>query len=305
MAKLRPLGKTGLQVTEIGFGALEIGRDWASDVNPDSSHLTQEEASTVLNGLLDLGVNFIDTAPAYWHSEEYIGKTIAHRRQEYILATKVGEHCDRSRSIYDYSHKGTVRFIDHSLRRLKTDHIDLIQIHSANVEVLERGETLAAMLEARQAGKVLHIGMTGGIDEAILALELGGYETVQVPYSLLNLKAEERLLALAREKEAGVIIMRGLAGGKLSDKYRQLIDRKTKAAIAGFSRFVGEDQGAESLVHLALEYILARPEVSSVIVGSRRLEAVAANLQLAEKPVSAELLAAARAYAESLATNVW
>src|SRR6187399_3129264 len=97
--KLRPLGATGLQVSEIGFGALEIGRDWAADVNPDPSHPSESDAARVLNGLLDIGVNFIDTAPAYWYSEEFIGKALAHRRTEYILATKVGEHCDPHGSV--------------------------------------------------------------------------------------------------------------------------------------------------------------------------------------------------------------
>ena len=304
--KFRPLGKTGLLVSEIGFGALEIGRDWAADVNKNPSHLTEQEASNVLNGLLDLGVNFIDTAPAYWYSEEYIGKAISHRRKEFVLATKVGEHCDEKGSIYDYSGSATKHFIDTSLQRLRTDYIDLIQIHSASIEVLERGETLSAMSEARQAGKVLHIGMTEGVKECIRGLEIGGYETVQFPYNLLNIEAEEKLLPLIREKRAGSIIMRGLAGGKLSEKYKYLQNEKLRNAIEGFLQFVGtENDKTENLASLALGYLFARSEVSSVIVGTRRLEAVKRNIQSVKKCLSPDLLNDVQFYARSLDAKIW
>lgn len=305
MVNRRPLGKTGLFISQIGFGALEIGRNWAPDVNADPSHLSQKEASRVLNGLLDLGINFIDTAPAYWYSEEYIGKALASRRDEFVLATKVGEHCDPSGSFYDYSREATLHFIDQSLKRLCTDHIDLLQIHSASIEVLERGETFEAMREAQQAGKVLHLGMTGGVAECVRALEIGGYESVQVPYNLLMLGAEERLLGLAKEKGAGVIIMRGLAGGKLSAKFENLKDEALKESVRGFLKFADGTGEARDLVHLALGYLLSSPEVTSIIVGSRRLEAVESNLQACQFPLSPELVEKVRAYARSLQKPTW
>ncbi|MDK2973089.1 MAG: hypothetical protein PWP23_2844 [Candidatus Sumerlaeota bacterium] len=304
MLRKRPLGSTGLNVTEIGFGALEIGRDWAPDVNADPSHLSCEQAGRVLNGLLDLGINFIDTAPAYYRSEEFIGSTIAHRRDEYVLATKVGEHWEPSGSYYDYSREATLRFIDRSLERLRTDRIDLIQIHSASMEVLERGETLGALQEARDAGKVLHIGMTGGVAEGVRALEIGGYETVQVPYNLLNLAAEERLLALAREKKAGVILMRGLAGGKLTEKFERLEKAEAREAIRGFVPFTPSGK-AEELAGLALCFVLSSPEVSTVIAGSRRLEAVEANVRSVETGLDAAVAERLRAHARGLAVSVW
>jgi aryl-alcohol dehydrogenase-like predicted oxidoreductase len=299
----RPLGRTGLMVSEIGLGALEIGRDWAADVNPDPRHLTAKEAAAVLHGALDAGINFIDTAPAYWHSEEFIGEALAGRRDEFVLATKVGEHCDPSGSVYDYSREATRRFVDQSLRRLRTDRIDLLQIHSASIEVLERGETYEAMDEARRAGKVLHLGMTGGVAECIRALEIGGYETVQVPYNLLNLAAEERLLPLAREKGAGVIVMRPLAGGKLSDKYVRLADEHLRETIAGFLQFTGA--GVPTLAHLALGYVLSRPEVSCAIPGSRRLEAIRENIAAAGQPLAPDLVEAVRNFALRAGVSAW
>lgn len=304
--KMRPLGETGLMVSEIGFGALEIGRDWAPDVNANSAHPDEAEAGRVLNAVLDLSLNFIDTAPAYWSSEEFIGKAIAHRRSEYILATKVGEHCDRNGSVYDYSYDATLRFVDESLRRLRTDYIDLLQIHSASLEVLDRGETLEAMRAAQAAGKVRHIGMTGGVNECVRALEMGGYDTVQFPYNLLNVSAEDRLLDLVREKNAGAIIMRGLAGGKLSRKYTNLENVELRDAVAEFEEIALKAVAAEDpLVHLSIGYLLARQEVSSVIVGTRRVEAVEQNLGVARVPVAEAVLVQAREIARRVSVTTW
>jgi aryl-alcohol dehydrogenase-like predicted oxidoreductase len=304
--KKRALGSTGLLVSEIGFGALEIGRDWAADVNADPRHLSAAEAGRVLNALLDRGINFIDTAPAYWYSEEFIGKGLAHRRSEYILATKAGEHCDPSGSVYDYSYDATVRFIDQSLQRLQTDYIDLLQIHSASMEVLERGETLGAMEEARRAGKVRHLGMTGGAAECERALEIGGYETVQFPYNLLNISAENRLFDLIREKNAGAILMRGIAGGKLTRKYQNLQNEPLKNAIAGFEQYAYPG-GDDPLLDLAIGYVLARPEVSSVIIGSRRVEAMEQAIAAAARRenLSPDTLQRVAGYSRGLNVQAW
>lgn len=299
----RPLGKTGYEVTELGFGALEIGRDWAADVNADPSHLTYQEAETVLNGLLDRGINFIDTAPAYWYSEEFIGRALAHRRDEYVLATKVGEHCDPSGSVYDYSAKATAEFIERSLKLLRTDHIDLIQIHSASMEVLERGETLEALESARQAGKVLHIGMTGGVPEAIRALELGGYETVQFPYNLLHPEAEDRLLPLAQEKKAGVILMRPLCGGKLTAKYKHLENPEVRETVRGFLDVA--DARPDELASLALRFVLSNPAVTTAIAGTRRLEAIDENIEALQTPLSRETRLALLEYSRANPVSAW
>lgn len=301
----RPLGKTGLEVSIIGLGALEIGRDWAADVDPDPRHLSQAQAIAFVREVIDLGVNFIDTAPAYWHSEEFLGKALqGGYRERVILATKVGEHCDPSGSRYDYSYAATLEFIDSSLRRLATDRIDLIQIHSAPLEVLERGETLEALLQARDAGKVLHVGMTGGVRECARALQLGGYETVQVPYNLLNLAAESEVLPLAQERGAGVLVMRPLAGGKLTEKYHNLKDEALRQRIQSFEQFLAEGK-ADDLAHLAIGYLLAAPAVSTVLVGSRKIEHIRKIVAAALKPLPRELVDELRRHAAALNAHIW
>jgi aryl-alcohol dehydrogenase-like predicted oxidoreductase len=143
--------------------------------------------------------------------------------------------------------------------------------------------------------------MTGGVAECIRALEIGGYETVQFPYNMLTLAAEERLFPLIREKYAGAIIMRGLAGGKLTSKYRNLKNRELADAIRGFEQFADED----GLASLATRFVLARPEVSSVILGTRRLEAVDENLTAALRPLAPETAEAIREYARGLPVGAW
>ena len=300
----RPLGRTGLNVSEVSLGALEIGRDWAADVNADAKAPSFEEAARTLNGVLDLGVNLIDTAPAYWDSEEFIGRALAPRRDEYVLATKVGEHCDRAGSKYDYSAPATRAFIEESLRRLRTDHIDLLQIHSASLDVLERGETWGAMDEARRAGKARFIGMTGGVPAAIRAIEIGGYDTVQVPFHLLNAEAAERLFPLAEERGVGVLIMRSLAGGKLTAKFERHADPAVRDAIRSFLELTPTGK-PEELVSVALRFALSPKAVTSLLVGSRTLERFKESVEAARGALTPALIDRAKQLAKAVSVRVW
>ena len=303
--KHRALGNTGLHVSEIGLGALEIGRNWAPDVNPDPGHLTRNEAAKMLNETLDAGVNFIDTAPAYWYSEEFIGYALKSRRDEFILATKTGEHCDPNGSVYDYSYEATLRFIENSLKRLQTDRIDLLQIHSASIEVIDRGETFRAMADAKQAGKVLHIGMTGGVAECVHAIKTGGYETVQSPFNLLMPDALDELIPLARRNNVGFIVMRGLAGGKLTSKYDNLENAELRSQIAEFDKLAMESPEVQSLAHLAIAFIMQVPEVSTAIFGTRYAETLRSNIALNDVPISPETMSKAMAIVKSISAHTW
>ena len=159
----RELGRTGLKISRLGVGLAEMG------------HLALDEKGTaarLLNTALDGGINFLDTAACYGNSEELIGKTVAGRRDEYVLATKAG-HVTAGYEGKEWTAKTIRDSIERSLKRMKTDRVDLVQLHSCDVEILERGEVIQALLDAGQAGKTRFVGYSGDGESARWAIESG------------------------------------------------------------------------------------------------------------------------------------
>ena len=149
------LGNTGLQVSRLGAGLAEIGS--LDDV---------AVAGHVLNAALDGGINFLDTSACYARSEEWIGRTIAHRRGEYVLATKAG-HVTGGYEGKEWTGRTIRDSIERSLKRMRTDYIDLVQLHSCGLDVLKRGEVVQALLDAKQAGKTRYSGYSGPLEAAL------------------------------------------------------------------------------------------------------------------------------------------
>lgn len=223
------LGKTGLRVSKMGFGGIPIQR------------VTAEEAKTLLEAVESAGVNYIDTARGYTVSEELIGQAIEGRRDKFVLATKSMAR-DREAMAKD---------IETSLGNLRTDYIDLYQIHNPSVQQLEQvcapGGALEALLEAKEAGRIGHLGLTAHSLEVFQrALELDWVETVMFPYNIVENQGAD-LMEQAAEKNVGFIGMKPLAGGAIED------------------------------AALALRYIAANPHVSVVIPGMYAPGEVAQN----------------------------
>jgi len=197
----RVLGRTGLEVTTLGFGAMEIG----------ASGVSEKDAENLLNAVLDSGVNFIDTAIDYGLSEQRIGRFIAHRRSEYYLASKCGCVPGSIEHDHDERPENIRAGIEHSLRTLRTDYLDLVQIHRS----LPRGEleasgALDALLALKQEGKVRFIGISGVLPSLIEQIQMGAFDAFQIPYSVLQ-REHEALIYLASGKGAGTIIRGGVA----------------------------------------------------------------------------------------------
>ena len=223
------LGKTGLRVSKMGFGGIPIQR------------VTAEEAKALLEAVEAAGVNYIDTARGYTVSEELIGQAIKGRRDKFVLATKSMAR-DREAMAKD---------IETSLGNLRTDYIDLYQIHNPSVQQLEQvcapGGALEALLEAKEAGRIGHLGLTAHSLEVFQrALELDWVETVMFPYNIVENQGAD-LMEQAAEKNVGFIGMKPLAGGAIED------------------------------AALALRYIAANPHVSVVIPGMYAPGEVAQN----------------------------
>jgi len=299
--RTRKLGRTELQISEIGFGALEIGRPWGLPIAGDFVVPEEREVHALLDRALELGINLIDTAPAYMQSEERLGKLLKNRRKEFYLASKCGEHFDGTQSRYDFSAKGTLEFIETSLRRLHTDYLDLIQIHCGpdEVETVRGGETLQGMLRAKAAGKVRWIGVSCHESGALAALESGAYDVLQLPYSILNRTIAEpwpeggdSILSLAAQNNIGILIRESLEHGKLTDKIRRKPAKDDPvAARLGETLARLESRGIRTpLSQLAIQYVLRRPEVSSVLVGTRNARHLEQAIEAAARPLGARAL---------------
>ena len=303
--KTRKLGRTDLEVSEIGFGALEIGRPWGLPIEGDFAIPSERDVEVLLDRLLELGINFIDTAPAYMLSEERLGRLLKHRRKELYLASKCGEYFDGYESRYDFSTAGTLQFIEASLKRLKTDYFDLVQIHCGpdEVETIRRGEALEGMLRAKRQGKARWVGASCEVDGARAALEMNAYDVLQLPYNLLcrsiegNDPSGDSVLSRAARLGVGIIAREPLARGKLTHKIRQAPDgdaavQKARAFLANL-----EQRGVGTpLSQIAIQFVLRRPEVGMVLVGTRNARHLEDAVQAAARPLDTELLAELEAW---------
>ena len=278
----RQLGRTGLRVSEIGLGTVELGLDYGVLVGEEHLRPTTIQATYLLNRALDLGVNFIDTARAYGTSEEVIGRALKSRRGEYILASKLVPIREEGQT--DQQLRAQVKTsIVESLRMLQTDVIDLLQIHHATVDVVRGGRVLAAVQEAQRAGAVRFIGASTYGEAAPLAvLADGGYDTLQIAYNLADRTLEESVLPLVQQQGLGLIVRSVLLRGVLTSRYtylpQQLAD--LKLVIARLNSLVGID--VASLPEMAYRFVLANSAVSTALVGTARTEELAAALAFAD-----------------------
>ncbi len=200
-------------LTPIGFGSFKIGRNEGIKYPTGYELPTDDEVAALLNGVLDLGCNLIDTAPAYGISEERIGRAIAHRRAEFVLSTKVGETFEHGESTYDYSESAVLASIDRSRQRLKSDFLDLVFIHSNGEDerILTETAVVPVLQELKSRGVIGAIGLSGKtIAGAQLAMSWA--DALMVEYNLKDQSHAELITAAAAAKIA-VLVKKGLGSG--------------------------------------------------------------------------------------------
>jgi aryl-alcohol dehydrogenase-like predicted oxidoreductase len=276
----RRLGKTSLTVSRLGAGLAEIG-----------SRLTladEARAARVLNTALDGGTNFLDTAACYGISEELIGRTIAHRRDDYILATKAG-HVAGGYDGDEWTAQTITDSIERSLTRMATDRLDLVQLHSCGVNVLERGEVIQALLDARQAGKTRYIGYSGDNEAAQWAVRSGQFDTLQTSFSLVDQWARKHLLRQAKAKGMGIIAKRPIANGVWHANGGSGSQPSEYTRRAEFMARMGPIRDEpEDPILLALGFTLAHDEVDTAIVGTSNPDHMRANIERVETELPIE-----------------
>jgi aryl-alcohol dehydrogenase-like predicted oxidoreductase len=251
----------------------------------------------MLHGVLDAGINFIDTSIDYGRSEERIGKYIAHRRDEYFLASKCGCVPDAPQGT-DHVHTAeNIRAgVEHSLRLLRTDHLDLVQFHRSltREEFAEHG-ALDAALELKAAGKVRFIGVSATLPNMAEHIEMGVFDAFQVPYSCLQ-RDHEEIIAKASAAGAGVIIRGGVARGAPTDWDRRyyMIPGSTMQDL-WTAADLDELLDGMSRIEFTLRFTLSNNDLDTTIVGTASLDHLTNNVAVAEKgPLPADLVAEAK-----------
>lgn len=266
--KTRELGRTGLTVTALGYGAMQIGDPRIADA----------DAARVLNAVLDMGIGLIDTARSYGLSEERIGRHIASRRDEFVLSTKVGYGVE---GCADWTAECVRRGIDDARRRLRTDVIDVVHLHSCPAGTLMRNGVMEALAEAREAGKIVSAGYSGDGPPLALSLGSGLMDSVQCSFNVCDRSNLEGQGAPAQGQSVGVIAKRALAGAPWRDGEP---DADTAEAIYRdrFEQIARRLGPVDDWAATALRFAAFHPGVHAVLCGSTNLDHIRSNLRAVE-----------------------
>jgi aryl-alcohol dehydrogenase-like predicted oxidoreductase len=292
----RRLGKTDMDVSVLGFGGSEIGYERASP----------ETVAELLNSALDAGLNVIDTAECYYNSEELIGQTVSGRRKDFYLFTKCG-HPHGMESGANWSKDSILKSIERSLDRLKTDRLDLVQLHSCSESELRKGEVIDALQTARERGYTRYIGYSGDSRAAHFAVECGAFDTLQTSINIGDQEAIDLALPLAREKQMGVIAKRPIAnaawktGHRPIDSYHHEYWERLRKLNYDFLH--GD---LEKSISIALRFTLSLPGVHTAIVGTKKPERWEQNAKLLEAgPLDEPTFRNIRERWEECAPRIW
>ena len=303
------LGATGLPATPVGFG----GAPFALLGIPASA------SDPLLGALLDLGVALVDTAACYADSEEAIGRAIGARRDEYTLVSKCG-HKVGDVTEEEWSAELIAASIDRSLRRLCTDRIDVMLLHSCALEILQRGEALEALRRARAAGKIRFLGYSGDNEAATYAAEQPDVAVIETSISIADQHNIDGVLAVARRRNLGVLAKRPIANAAWKQPEQQPGFYRNYSGIyherlarMGLTLeelgYAGGGAPEAAWPELALRFTLSQPGVHTAIVGTTNPAHVAPNIAAAEKgtlpAAQVEAIRAAFARAEQAASEEW
>ena len=300
-----PLGRTGLSVTRLGYGAMELRGPRGSI----GRAVDRDEARKLLNGVLDAGINFIDTSPDYGDSEEIIGEAISARRDEFFLASKCGcpvasgaTATAAGPAAHDYTRENIRAGVEQSLRRMKTDHLDLVQIHiSPSREELERRGSMAELEALRNEGKIRFIGMSGTLPNLPDHLAMGCFDAFQIPYSAIEPEHED-WISRAADAGAGTIIRGGVARGipqareasleRLPERFRHVFRQRYDLWQAANLEPLLEGM---SKMEFMLRFTLTHAALCTTIVGTANVKHLGDNVTAARKgPLPGDLYAEAK-----------
>ena len=263
--------KAELEVSAICLGTMTFG-----------APVGEADALKLVHYAYDQGINFIDTAWCYDRSEEFIGRFISHRRDEYVLATKCGHWWRNDPDHSGWSHEGMINCIDQSLQRLKTDHVDILQLHNATPDDVRTHDSIDTLKEIQTQGKTRFIGISTVLPYIEEFIQMDVFDTFQIPYSAMEPEHEE-VIRRAAEKGIGTIIRGGVALGtpNLEDAAKRQTGVKVK------SRWETADLGslAPDLdpMEMLPRFTASHPHINSIIAGTQNLDHIANNIATIQK----------------------
>ena len=268
------LGNSGVSVSRLGLGAMAVGSD----------ALSEADAGRLLNAALDAGISLIDTARSYGLAEERIGRHLANRRDEYVLSTKVGYGVE---GVPDWTYDAVARGVDDARRRLATDHIDIVHLHSCPVSVLETG-IADALSEARRNGKIGLAAYSGEQEDLQFALDSGLFQVIQTSVNVCDQNGLRRLIPKAVHQGIGVLAKRPLANAPW-----RFDDRPRDPNLQPYWdrwQFFGDGLGGEDPQDVTLRFAAYAPGVSAALVGTANAAHLAAAAEaVARGPLSPEV----------------
>lgn len=264
----RPFGNSGFAVSLMGFGAGHIG-------SPGMDECT---AGLLLNSVLDLGINLIDTARSYGESERRIGRHLSHRRHEYILSTKAGY---TFRDKPDWSYDATMGTIDEALQALRTDYIDILHLHSCDKWFLEQGDSIEALEKAKELGKIRFIAYSGENEALRFAIASNRFGSIQCSVNIFDQQGIESHLPEADGRHMGIIAKRPV--GNAVWRHQSRPEGHGHAVYWDRMQKMGLNLPASEWKDLALRFTAYTPGVDTLIVGSSHAGHIAENIKIIGK----------------------
>jgi aryl-alcohol dehydrogenase-like predicted oxidoreductase len=272
--RYRTLGRTGLQVSALALGTVELGLDYGIAAPGDFGRPDEAEAIRLVHAAIDAGITLIDTARAYGTSEEVLGKALAGRRPAVVLASKARTTDDNGVTLHGESLRRALhQSLDESLRQLQTDYLDLWQLHSIDADLLAQADLVAEVFaDERRAGRIRSAGAsTYGADLPLAAITAGCFDAIQITYSVLDQRLADRVLPAAAERGVGIVARSILLKGALTQRADHLPERLAplRDRSRRFRALVAEAGLPLSPVQVAVAFGLAQPQIHAVLVGVR------------------------------------
>ena len=301
------LGRTGIEVSRLGYGTWEI--EGRIEGNPLSRPISAKQVSTLLNTALDSGMSIIDMADCYGHAEEFVGRSVSHRRSEFVIATKCGCHWrGRSRSTppKQFTQESVFKNVDRSLRRLKTDYVDILQLHNPHAAQVEDNELIDALQEVQRQGKARWIGISSDMPLLAPLAEFDELDVFQVGYQPMQRESEEWIARLGDDGR-GIIIRSRAAKGQ--PHYEGTLAYTQGRIASGPGTWVNFEKAGldelrddgDSRVAFMLRYTISLPQAHTVVVGTQSLDHMQENVSAVQRgPLSPDTLKEANRRLEKL-----